>query len=220
MRRLLMFVVLAAPLVASWRWMRDWGVSEADACRVMPGDDWVPRPGYEVTRGVDIAASAAHVWPWLVQIGKGRGGLYSFDFLDRLFGYLDAPSADRILPEFQQLAVGDVIPLGRGAGFPVHAIDERRALVLAGEEGGLRWTWQFGLYPLADGGTRLVSRNRATVRGLPMRLFLVMLLDPAAFVMTRQMLINLKGRAERLEREGLRAADSHEESPAASPASP
>ena len=59
-------------------------------------------------------ASAAAIYPWLVQIGKGRGGLYSYDFLDRLFGFLDAPSSKDVLPEFQGLKPGDTIPLGRG----------------------------------------------------------------------------------------------------------
>ena len=56
-------------------------------------------------------------------MGYRRGGLYSYDWLDRLFGYLDAPSADRILPEWQLLAAGDEIPIGRGGGLPVRAIE-------------------------------------------------------------------------------------------------
>ena len=60
-----------------------------------------------------IRARPGQIWPWLAQMGAGRGGLYSYDWLDRLFGYTGASSSDDILPEFQDLAVGDVIPLGR-----------------------------------------------------------------------------------------------------------
>ena len=94
-------------------------------------------------------------------MGYRRGGLYSYDWLDRLFGFLDAPSAERVLPEHQRLAVGDVIPIGPGDGFPVAAIEPQRSLVLGGETDGFQWVWQFGLYPLDDRRTRLVSRNRA-----------------------------------------------------------
>src|SRR5215813_2834556 len=73
---------------------------------------------YSSTLAVTIDAAPEHIWPWLVQMGYRRGGLYSYDWLDRLFGYLDRPSAIRILPEFQRLAAGDEIPIGRGQGFP------------------------------------------------------------------------------------------------------
>jgi hypothetical protein len=68
---------------------------------------------------VTVDARPEHIWPWLVQIGYQRGGLYSYDWLDRLFGFLDRPSAIRILPEFQNLAVGDRIPMGQGPSWPV-----------------------------------------------------------------------------------------------------
>ena len=98
----------------------------------MLGDDQVTLPSYEATLGVTIDAAPADIWPWLMQMGYRRGGLYSYDWLDRLFGYLDAPSAERILPEWQTLAVGDEIPIGRGGGFPVKAIEPFRSLVLGG----------------------------------------------------------------------------------------
>lgn len=124
--------------------------------------------------------------------------LYSYDWLDRLFGFLDRPSTDLILPQFQHLSVGDKIPLGRGPSFPVAAIEPCRALVLAGSSNGFQWVWQFGLYPLDGGRTRLISRNSAYVRQPFSSWFLMRMLEPAAFIMTRKMLIGLKRRAERL----------------------
>ncbi|HYJ93216.1 MAG TPA: hypothetical protein VEV86_01295 [Vicinamibacterales bacterium] len=135
---------------------------------------------------------------WLVQMGYQRGGLYSYDWLDRLFGYLDGPSSNRILPEFQHLAVGDEIPIGRGGGFPVTAIEPYRALVLGGKGEGFQWVWQFGLYPLDENRTRIVSRNSVRVPSTPGSWLFMRAIEPAAFLMTRRMVLGLKRRAEAL----------------------
>jgi hypothetical protein len=76
---------------------------------------------------VTIRARADDIWPWLAQMGYRRGGLYSYDWLDRLFGYLDRPSAEEILPEYQSIRVGDTIPLGRGPDWPVVEVVPERA---------------------------------------------------------------------------------------------
>ena len=83
------------------------------------------------TRAVSVSAEPSDVWPWLVQMGDGRGGLYSCDRLDMLFGYLHAPSTGVVLPEYQDLAVGDVIPLGRGPDWLVTVVDTERAALRA-----------------------------------------------------------------------------------------
>ena len=145
------------------RWFGRWGTTPVDLTRIMPGDAAIADPTYAVTLAVTVDARPAYIWPWLVQMGYRRGGLYSYDWLDRLFGYLDRPSANRILAECQHLTVGDEIPLGRGAGFPVTGIEPYRALVLGGKGDGFQWVWQFGLYPLDEKRTRLVSRNSVRV---------------------------------------------------------
>jgi hypothetical protein len=154
---------------------------------------------------VIVNAPPECIWPWLVQIGYQRGGLYSYDWLDRLFGYLDRPSATRILPEFQHLAVGDHIPLGRGPSWPVAAIEPNRALVLDMRNmGGFDWVWQFGLYAVDEKQTRLVSRSRVRTQSAWARLA-TYVIEPAGFLMTRRMLLGLKHRAE-----ALRAASTGE----------
>jgi hypothetical protein len=164
----------------------------------MLGDREVALPGYEATLGVTVNAPPNDIWPWLMQMGYRRGGLYSYDWLDRLFGYLDAPSAERILPEWQRLSVGEEIPVGRGAGFPVKAIEPRRSLVLAGAGPGFHWSWELALVPVSPGRTRLISRNRVrTARTLRSRVTMLAL-SPAAFLMTRKMLLGIKRRAEAL----------------------
>jgi hypothetical protein len=196
-----LFVILTLA-VLYWfpirRWMSRWGANPFDLARAMPGDRLLVNPTYSGTTAVIVNAPPEQIWPWLVQIGYQRGGLYSYDWLDRLFGYLDRPSATRILPEFQHLAVGDKIPLGRGPSWPVAVIEPFRALALDMRDmGGFDWVWQFGLYPIDENRTQLVSRSRVHPQTLWTRLF-TYVIEPAGFVMTRRMLLGLKQRAERL----------------------
>jgi hypothetical protein len=178
------------------RWMNQWGARPSDLARAMAGDSLLADPTYTGTMAVTVNATPEDIWPWLVQIGYQRGGLYSYDWLDRLFGYLDRPSATRILPEFQHVAVGDVIPLGRGPSWPVAAIEPNRALVLDMRHmGDLDWVWQFGLDPVDETRTRLTSRSRVRAQTVWARL-LTHAIEPAGFLMTRRMLLGLKQRAE------------------------
>ncbi len=192
------------------RWFARWGTTPDDLTRVMAGDGLIVDPTYSGTMAVVVNARPEHIWPWLTQMGYQRGGLYSYDWLDRLFGYLDRPSATRILPEFQHLAVGDEIPLGRGPGWPVAAIESGRALVLDMRNmGDIDWVWQFGLYTVDERRTRLVSRSRVHARTVRARM-LTWAIEPAGFVMTRRMLLGLKQRAETLSAQAsTRAGDTH-----------
>jgi hypothetical protein len=157
------------------------------------------QPLYATTRAVTINAKPTEIWPWLVQMGYQRGGLYSYDWLDRLFGILDRPSADRIIPGFQHLQVGDAIPLGAGPSWPVKAIEPNQSLLVRLSdpqypESGVTWVW--ALYPLDEKHTPLVSRVRGR---LPLTLggiFMLFLLEPTGFIMERKMLLGIKQRAE------------------------
>jgi hypothetical protein len=181
-------------------WYTGWGATELELVEAMPGDEFVPRPNYHAMLALTIDAPPEDIWPWLMQMGKGRGGLYSYDWLDRLFGYLDGPSANAVLPQFQHLAVGDVIPVGGPAGFPVLILRPYQALVLGGTTDQFAWVWQFRLVPVSRHRTRLISRSRARVpRSIGATLFR-MALEPAAFIMTRKMLLGIKQRAEGLSR--------------------
>jgi len=195
--------VLAALTLAAvyWfpvrRWMGQWGSTPEERARVMPGDAEIPHPTHVETQAVTVDAPPSDIWPWLVQIGSRRGGLYSYDWLDRLFGFLDRPSASRILPEFQQLAVGDRIEWGREY-LTVAALEPNRALVLSYNGHGMEWVWQFGLYPLDGQHTRLVSRGSERMPNTAMFWLFMRVMEPASFVMTSKMLLNVKNRAERL----------------------
>ena len=202
------FVILAVAALYWFplrRWMNRWGATPSELTRAMAGDGLLPGHMYSGTLAITVEARPEHLWPWLVQIGYRRGGLYSYDWLDRLFGFLDRPSATRILPEFQQLAAGDVIPLGQGPGWPVAVAEPNRALVLdMRNTGGIDWVWQFGLDPIDENRTRFVTRSRVQARTLLGRL-MTYAIEPAGFIMTRRMLLGVKQRAE-----ALRAAEHRE----------
>lgn len=113
-------------LVAGWalgsavrRLSQRTGVTDAEAFGTLQGDDVIPRPMVEWTRGVTVQAAPERIWPWLVQMGYGRAGWYTPEWVDRVIepslfqlNTSSPRSADRLLPEFQSLAVGDVIPDG------------------------------------------------------------------------------------------------------------
>jgi hypothetical protein len=185
---------MTALLVSGWLRLRrehaTWGIVPADRSRPLAGDGLVPDADIVETRGLDIAAPPAEVWPWLVQMGYGRGGWYSYDQLD-----MRGPSARAIDPDLQALAEGDLVPTHPGGGFVARIVDAPRALVLyldseiareqaasarrdggattsmpaglqmAGSMGDLtmpdfRASWAFVLEEASNGGSRLIERFR------------------------------------------------------------
>ena len=200
-RRLSAFGCLLALSVGYWipvrRWFSRWGATPEELDRAMPGDALIPDPTSGATGAITVNAPHEDIWPWLVQMGTGRGGLYSYDWLDRLFGFIDRPSATRILPEFQHPAVGDTIPWGRDE-VTVAVLEPPRALALRMDAHGMEWVWQLGLYRLDDQRTRLVSRGTEHYPRTPLWWLGMRVMEPAAFIMTRRFLLGVKERAEAL----------------------
>ncbi len=187
-----------------------WGATDEEIAAPMPGDDTVTDPSWQVTYGTTIAAQPADVWPWLVQMGVGRAGFYSYDMIEKRLG-LDVHSVELIVPELQGLAVGDSMPFG-AFDLPVVGLEHDRLLLLEAKDDIGAGSFCFELLP-ADEGTRLVFRGRARfaewdvesasrsasgLRQLP----LILGFEPGSFVMFRRMLLGLKERAERTAREG------------------
>jgi hypothetical protein len=194
-------VLGAATVLAGYRrrvqpWQHRWGATDEEVWAAMPGDEVVPAAA-STTRAITIAAAPEEVWPWLVQLGYGRAGWYSYDWIDND----GRASADRVVPELQDLRVGDQILMGPGMGPAVRALEPNRYLVAGDREGG---SWCLALRPVA-GGTRLVSRWRVRWPLTPATIFWVLLGDPGAFVMERRMLKGIKARAERAAALGLAA---------------
>lgn len=190
-------------------WMLGWGATDEEVRGALPGDDVIKQPRYQATHAVTVHAPIADVWPWLVQIGQGRGGLYSYDRLENLLG-LGFHSADRIVPELQHLGIGDQVwMVPRDASVPMYFqvldVQPPKVLVLGPHgdpaeayEQGLPWTsWSFVLRDLGY-GTRLIARLRSdfkpTAAGLLVNKYG---LEPVHFLIERKMLLGIRRRAER-----------------------
>ena len=119
----------AAYVYAVRPWWRAWGVDPDESTMELPGDDLVADANIVETRAIDIDAPPEAVWPWLVQMGYGRGGWYSYDAIDMKGG-----SLDHIEPSLQGLAEGDMVPVAPDAAFAVRVLDRGHALVLYADE--------------------------------------------------------------------------------------
>lgn len=186
-------------------WYARWGTTGDEAHEPLPGDDLVPEAAGEMTLAVTIAAPPADVWPWLVQMGQDRAGLYTYTWVENGLLHLRFHNADQIVPEWQHLRVGDHIwflpehYLAPRFGPTVARIAPERALILTlGElDQPAPATWQFVLRPTPEGGTRLLFRQR-TRAGQPLVVRMPSrLMEPGYFYMERKMLLGIKERAER-----------------------
>lgn len=198
-----------SPLLRSW--YNRWGAMNKEIQMSLPGDDLVPKSMLGYTHAISITAPPAAIWPWLVQIGQGRGGLYSYDGLENLAG-CQIHSADVILPEHQNPRPGDLIRLGP-QGYPcfaIAAIETEKHLVLVSadpktgepgrvstqaEKGYSMATWQFVLEPERQ-GTRLLVRQRLAYS--PDMAWIWRMIEPVNFVMERKMMLGIKQRAEHI----------------------
>ena len=190
-------------------WQQNWGATEAEAVAVLPGDDLTPGPVEQCTRAITIGAPPEAVWPWLVQMGADRGGFYSYDWLENLFG-LGIHNAESIVPAWQRLEVGDLMWANgaRSGGWVVERMVPHEVLVLkmadvatgravSRSEGiGFEFQWTFALVPTPYGGTRLFIRERVGY-GRRLTRWLMAPVGVVSFVMTRKMLDGIRRRAER-----------------------
>lgn len=169
-------------------WQRRWGTTEEEVRRPMPGDGLL-RPGApSTTRAITIDASPRDVFPWLLQIGYGRGGWYSYDWIDN-----DGKrSVDRIDPALQSLTVGDRIQMLPGFGPSVREIETNHHILSAGDAD----TWCLLVEATPEGRSRLVSRWRQDWPKSFGTFAWTLLSDPGAFVMESKMLRTIRHLAE------------------------
>ncbi len=182
-------LAIAAYLTAIRPWHLHWGATEEEVNRSMPGDSLVSDASLNTTRAITIRARPEQIWPWLVQMGPGRGGWYSYDALDNG----GRPSAQRVVPEWQiTLRPGDSLGIGSGPKFQVMQVEANHYLVL-----GPKISWALALYPQADSTTRLVERLRSHYywNNFHGAMFAVCL-DIGDFIMMRKMLLTIKERVE------------------------
>jgi hypothetical protein len=207
-----------------WPWLSRWGATTAEVGQTLPGDELIANPAFVTTKAVTIQASPEAIWPWLVQLGVDRGGMYSYLWVENWLLRLNVQNSNEIRPEWQSLRVGDFIrftpadyALNPGPGLYVMAIEPNRALIgCFGLEGlppecGKGATWQFVLEPHGNGATRLILRSRSGDSGPAWATAAAKVAQAFQFYMERKMLIEIQARAESLAiREPLARASSIE----------
>lgn len=183
-----------------------WGATSREVTAPMPGDDLLPQAQLVATRAITVKSPADAVWPWLAQLGQGRGGFYSYDWLENLAG-CEVVSTSHVVEHWQHPAVGDDFRLHPEVALKVAVVEAPRALVVRGAppeelqaepaEAGLPYdfSWAFVLVPCGGETTRLVVRERYRYLR-PWAFPLVETLAVASFVMTERMLRGIRDRAE------------------------
>ena len=198
-RALAAAVVAGAGVVLRRRYLR-WGATVEEMRTALPGDQLVADADLTATRAITIRTTAAQVWPWLAQLGQGRGGFYSYDRLENLVG-CDIHSADRVAPQWQSIDVGDDVRLHPRVGLVVAQVEPGRELVLRGgvpigeAPPPYDFTWAFVLREDLNGTTRLLVRERYSYS----RWWSALLVEPVELVsalMSQRMLRGIRDRAE------------------------
>lgn len=206
-------IALAMAAASVWRrwvtpWHRRWGATDDEARMPLPGDGLVAEPAQQSTRAIGIDADPASVWPWIIQIGADRGGFYSYESLENLFG-LGIHNSDEVVPAWQHRDVGDLVfadAKGSGGWYVMEVLPGEALVLQVGDvragrplrrDEQLRWesTWSFVVRPAPGGRSRLLVRERA---GFGSRLTELAMwpVGFVSFVMTRKMLREIKARAE------------------------
>lgn len=189
-------VLVVAVMFALLPWMDHWGATPDEIADSLTGDELVLSPRISYTRALTIHAAPREIYPWIVQLGAERGGMYSYAWFETNILRCELINADRIHAEWQNLKVGDQVKMCPGTGGPppyeVAIIEQERAIVMGHKENG-DWieVWQFILAPQADGSTRLILRSRNAAQG-----WFWDVIRPGEFVMARGMLLGIKERSE------------------------
>ena len=186
-----------------------WGAAKAEITGPVPGDELIPDPKWGYTQATTVHTSVERIWPWLIQMGQGRGGMYSYEMIENMVG-CKMHNADEIIDEFQSLSVGDSVRLHPKAGFPVVKIEPSRAIVLnydtrtdspasdsTNTDGFFASTLAFFLKPDGENTTRLIARFRCDYDNKQRLIYGPYLMEPVSSVMQHKMLSGLKIRAEK-----------------------
>lgn len=211
-------VTLLVGLVALYVWLirpwhLRWGATNSEVAAELPGDDLVDRCKSEATHAISIRASAAEIWPWLIQLGQDRAGFYSYTWLENILG-CHMKNTYMIIPDWQHLKVGEGVRFHpRFPCVPVAVLQPHRAMVIAGTlaaktgqpileaivdpDACLSTSWAFVLHEQGERQTRLIARLRGRFpRGLSAWLANRLFWEPAHFIMERKMLQTIKSLAE------------------------
>lgn len=175
-------------------WQLRWGATDDEIRRAMPGDEIVSDPSFDSTRAVTIHTPAESIYPWIVQMGVNRAGWYSYDLLDNLA----RPSAEVILPEYQNAPIGTIIPMSPDGKQGMHVKDfkDDEWMLWWDNLGDSSWVW--GIYSEGEASSRLVTRVRVKYRWLSPAILFNLLIEFFDIVMMRKCMLGIKSRAEAL----------------------
>jgi hypothetical protein len=183
------FLVAAVSLLYYWiyrPWLLSWGATIEEVNRPMSGDDILQKPIFVATRAISIEATPEVIWPWIFQIGYQRAGFYSYDRLDND----GIHSSNHILPAYQGLQLGDLIPMTREINAVVTELNPPHSVVMDFQP----WVWAWGLYETDLGHTRLITR----VYYRSERIITNFMVDIFEIFMMRKCLLGIKQRVEAL----------------------
>lgn len=203
----LLLVALAVYFTLAWPWLSRWGATDAELQQALPGDSLAPQPALVTTKALTVQAPPEAIWPWLVQLGVDRGGMYSYLWVENWLLRLHVNNTEKIRPEWQQIAVGDFLrftpkeyPLNPGPGLYVQQLASNQLLVacfgMENRPSDCTTTWQFVLAPQADGTTRLILRSIQPAGASWLARAVNKVVQAFPFYMERKMLLTLKERAE------------------------
>jgi hypothetical protein len=188
-------VALVPPFLRSWR---RWGATDAEVGRALPGDEFVPHPKGGFTQAITIHSPRHRVWPWVAQIGQGRGGFYSYDFLENLIG-CNIHSVDEIVTAYQHDERSEGLRLHPNMlPVPFAKIDSGKTLLFGG-----KWyqdapvSWVLLLDEVNENTTRLIIRWVFDFKpGLGNSMRYKAFIEPISLVMGRKMLLGIRKRVE------------------------
>ena len=193
-------LALYQPVIRPWH--SRWGATDEEVRMALPADEMVAGEAAQATRAITIHTPAAQIWPWLLQMGQGRGGLYSYDWLENLVG-CDIHTLDTIVPALQDLKVGDPVRIGPQKGLPYYEVvllEPEKALVLRSVDsntGTMGETWGFYLLEQGTSLTRLVIRHRTPPSQDSTSRIVNAVFEPISFVMEQRMLSGIREHAEK-----------------------
>ena len=202
-------LILLVLIFFSWpisrRWLGNWGATTLECSKIWPGDKLTPSPIKTFTRAIDVDASSKIVWSWVVQLGLGRAGFYSYELFECLVG-IPVKNVESILPEYQSIELGTKIKLHPNApGIPVGVLSEGRYLCFGhlGTQKGIvsepRRSWSIYIEPMGEKSCRLLLRSsmeethRLTLRNK----MALILTEPIDFLMEQRMLRTIRRLSER-----------------------
>jgi hypothetical protein len=178
---------------------KNWGATRQEVRMQMPGDLIVEQPDRVHTRAITIHATKEEIYPWLLQMGQNRGGFYSYQTIENLFGR-KVRNADVIIPEFQDMKRGDTLRFGPDNRYPWLVVDSvipKRAVVYTSPASNpIEYSWAFYLVPVDMEFTRLVVRTRSKSSGPFNYIYEKLVRETTQFVMEQKMLRGIRKRAE------------------------